>query len=754
MNNEGIEINNAHTHNLRNIDLTIPKRKLVAITGVSGSGKSSLLFDTIHTEAQRQLVETFSTFARTRLPKLSRPDVDEIRNLSTSILIDQKKMGSNLRSTVGTATEVLTYLRLLYSRLGSPVVGPSFFYSFNHPEGMCPRCHGLGKRIRIDLSKLIRPELSLREGAVDHPECRVGGFLWREIVSLDLFDPDKKVADFSPEEIHLLLHTEPVPVNKKHGSGTYIKNWEGLARRFERLRTEKAEAEEKEDAKDAYERYFIYSPCGECGASRINERARSSTIGGKHIGQLCSMEIRDLIPFLEEISGPGAVPILRKALVLLKGMDDIGIGYLSLERPVSTLSGGESQRVKTARQIDCDLTDLLYILDEPSAGLHPRDTDRLTELLKKLRDKGNSVFVVEHDPQIIREADWVVDLGPGAGIRGGEVVFQGTAEGLAASSTLTGRSLSAEQRVHPSTRQFEDFYHLKGAAIHNLKNISVRIPKDALTCVTGVAGSGKSSLIHGCFADAYPGAVLIDQSPIGRTSRGNLATYSGIFDTIRKVFAAASGRDPSLFSFNSRGACPKCGGQGVLVTELFFLDSVRTVCDECGGKRYHREVLELRHKGKNIDDVLSMTAGEALAFFDHKKIRRQLELFLEVGLDYLKIGQSLSSLSGGEAQRLKLAAELTNSGSICIMDEPSTGLHLSDTEKLLKVIRRLVNAGNSVILIEHNLDLIKHAQWIIDLGPGGGRHGGRLLYEGPPAGFSKCVESVTARYLREYWMER
>lgn len=754
-----VEIVNAHTHNLKNVRLSIPKHQLVAFTGVSGSGKSSLLFDTIFTEAQRQLVETFSTFARNRLPKLSRPDVDEIRNLSTAILIDQKKMGSNLRSTLGTATEVVTYLRLLFSRLADPFVGPSFYYSFNHPEGMCPSCHGLGKKIRVDAERLINPELSLREGAVDHPECRVGGFLWREMLCIDLFDPDKKLKDFTGEELRLLLHTEPVPVNKRHGEGTYLKNWEGLARRLERLREAKAEAEEADEEKDAYERYFVYADCGDCGGTRLNPRALSTRIAGYTIGEMCAMEIHDLIPVLESISASeasAAVPILSKALVLLRGMDDIGIGYLSLERPVSTLSGGESQRVKTARQLDCDLTDLMYILDEPSAGLHPRDTETLVALLRRLRDAGNSVYVVEHDPDIIRASDWIVDVGPAAGSGGGRIVYNGDSSGLSGCGSITARVLSADRRVAPSARAKNlagehSFLHVRNATAHNLKSVSARFPRGLFTCVTGAAGSGKSSLIHECFMREYPDAVLIDQSPIGRTSRGNLATYTGVFDLIRKIFAASTGRDASLFSFNSRGACPKCGGQGVLVTELFFLDSVRTACDECGGKRYHGEVLELTHKGKNIDDALSMTAAEAMAFFDHPKIRAQMKLLVEVGLDYVKLGQTLSSLSGGEAQRLKIASVLINEGRIYVMDEPTTGLHLSDMDKLYRIIRRLTDAGNTVLVIEHNTDLIKYADWIIDLGPGGGKNGGHVLYQGLPEHFEDCAASITARYLKGCW---
>ncbi len=753
-----IDIINARVNNLKNLSVSIPKRQLVVISGVSGSGKSSLLFDTMYTEAQRQLVETFSAFARNRLPKLSRPDVDDIRNLSTAILIDQKKMGHNLRSTVGTATEALTYLRLLYSRMAQPFIGPSYFYSFNHPEGFCPDCHGLGTRIVVDRERLIKPELSLREGAIDHPECRIGGFLWRELLSIELFDPDKKLKDYSEEERRLLLDTEPIPVNKKHGASTYIKNWEGLARRLERLRTEKAEGEAAEDAKDAYERYFRYAPCAVCDGTRLNQRARTSLLRGRHIGELCRLEITELIPFLHALDGDIAVPILRKALHLLENLEHIGVGYLSLERPTASLSGGESQRVKTARQLGCDLTELLYILDEPSAGLHPRDTEKLMDLLIQLRDRGNSVYVVEHDPDIIRLADWVVDMGPRAGIAGGEIVYNGPIAGLEASDGVTARQLSAPRRVPPSQAaarldprvQTDSFLPLRGASAHNLRGIDIDIPKALFTGVTGVAGSGKSSLIHDCFKAAYPQAIVIDQAPIGRTSRGNLATYTGVFDAIRAIFAAETGQDASLFSFNSRGACPKCSGQGFISAELFFLDAVRTRCDECDGRRYKKEVLEYRYRGKNIDEVLAMSTEEARSFFNHRKINSTLDMLVAVGLDYLKIGQSLSSLSGGEAQRLKIAAELSNSGNIYILDEPTTGLHLEDISKLYALIRKLRDGGNTVIVIEHNLDLIKYADWIIDLGPEGGKNGGRLLYQGPPSGLVTIAASHTGRYLKAY----
>ncbi|NLG18711.1 MAG: excinuclease ABC subunit UvrA, partial [Fibrobacter sp.] len=686
MNNEKIIIREAKTHNLKNLSIDIPKHKLVVFTGVSGSGKSSLLFDTIYTEAERQLIETFSTFARARLPKLSRPDVEEIQNLSTAIIIDQKRMGSNLRSTVGTATEVNTYLRLLYSRFGQPFIGPSFFFSFNHPDGMCQHCQGLGKLVKVDLNLLLDKEKSLREGAIVHPECKVGGFLWRELLSMDLFDVDKPLKDFSEEELNKLLYTEPVPVEKKHGAGTYMKNFEGIARRLERITIERAEDELPDGEKNAYKKYFLYKSCDFCRGTRINEQALGVKINGVSIGDLCEMELTDTLSFLREIENPQAHAVKRKAENILEHLVDIGVGYLSLDRPVSTLSGGESQRVKMARQLDCTLTDLMYIMDEPTIGLHPRDTGRMLAIMKKLLNTGNSVFVVEHDPDVIREAEWIVDIGPGAGKDGGSLVYSGPIEGLKSSDGTTSRYLYRMPPVKYERKKPLDFIPVTGLNVHNLKNIHTRIPRGVLTCITGVAGSGKSTLINHCFVPEHPEAIVIDQSPIGRSSRGNPATYIGIFDLIRKEFSSQTGENASLFSFNSKGACPKCNGQGFVSLELHFLDAVKTVCDECGGTRFQQSVLDLKYKGFSIADALEMTVDGAIGVFPHKEINKRLKVLSEVGLGYLKIGQTLSSLSGGESQRLKLASELHKSGNIYIMDEPTTGLHLSDIERLYGII--------------------------------------------------------------------
>jgi excinuclease UvrABC ATPase subunit len=749
MNRDKIIIKNAHTNNLKNIDIELPKHKLVVFTGVSGSGKSSLLFDTIYTEAQRQLIETFSTFARTRMPKLSRPDVDDILNLSTAIVINQNRMGNNLRSTVGTATEVNTYLRLLYSRVGKPFIGPSFYFSFNHPEGMCPHCKGLGKQIKIDLDLFLDREKSIRQGAISHPHYKVGGFLWKELMSLDVVDSDKPIKEFTDDELNLLLFSEPFQIKNAKDKLTYNRNFEGIARKLEKAVAARADDETAEEEKNAYTKYFNYQPCEQCGGTRLNERARNVRLNGLTIAEVCHMELVDLLPFLLDIDDEISKPILRKAQFLLQQLIEIGVGYLSLERAVGTLSGGESQRVKMSKQMDCNLVDMLYVLDEPSIGLHPRDTENLMNILFRLKDKGNSVFVVEHDPDIIRAAEWIIDIGPKAGKYGGQVVYNGEPEGLHRVESITGDYLLKKGKPTYQRKLGTSFFEIKYANSNNLKNVSCRIPRGVLTCITGVAGSGKSSLIHECFAKQHPDAIVIDQSSIGKSSRANAATYIGVFDLIRKEFAAATHADASLFSFNSKGACPKCNGQGVLTFELHFLDSVKTTCDECEGKRYHSEVLELKFKDKNIADVLDMTVTQAAEFFESSKIKKHLLLLQEVGLGYLKLGQSLSTLSGGESQRLKIATELKKEGNIYIMDEPTTGLHMSDIDNFYRIVKTLVKNDNTVIIIEHNLDIIKFADWIIDLGPEGGKKGGEVIFQGLPEDLVNCEQSMTGKYLKK-----
>lgn len=750
---EWIIVENAHTNNLKNVSINIPKHKIVVFSGVSGSGKSSLLFDTIYTEAQRQLIETFSSFARARLPKLSRPDVDEIKNLSTPIVIDQKKMGSNLRSTVGTATELATYIRLLYSRIGQPFINqPSFAFSFNHPEGMCQCCHGLGKVVHIDEDSFLDREKSLREGAILHPFYKKNSYMLKELIQYGIFDNDKPLREWSKEELHKLLYSEPIELSKEQTGLTYRRFHEGIITKIERSVMEKGNDEKEEDEQNERERFLVYKTCPECHGTRINKRARSVKINGIGIDEAFRMELSELLEFMRNVNDPQgiSVPLIRKIVYVLEQLVRIGVPYLTLERPVSTLSGGESQRVKMARQLDCNLTDLLYVLDEPSVGLHPRDTERLIALFNELRDKGNSVFVVEHDPDIIRCAEWVVDMGPKAGSLGGSVIYNGTAEGLLSAEGLTAEQLRkrlGSDSFRP-TRQWSDYYLIENACENNLKNITVRIPKGVLTVVTGVSGCGKSSLIHGCFVPQHPEACVINQEPVGRTTRGNIVSYMGVFNHIRKLFSETTGQEQSLFSFNAAGACPKCEGRGFLSFEMSFLDAVRTKCDDCNGKRYNSRAQSYKYKGKDISEVLDLTVNQAVDFFgDVPSILKHITLLQDVGLGYLTLGQSLSSLSGGESQRLKIATVLKKTGGLYVMDEPTTGLHMNDIENFLSIIDRLVNSGNTVIIIEHNPDIIRRADWMIDLGPEGGSKGGYLLFEGRPCDAVSDPHSITGRFL-------
>lgn len=750
---EWIIVENAHTNNLKNVSINIPKHKIVVFSGVSGSGKSSLLFDTIYTEAQRQLIETFSSFARARLPKLSRPDVDEIKNLSTPIVIDQKKMGSNLRSTVGTATELATYIRLLYSRIGQPFINqPSFAFSFNHPEGMCQCCHGLGKVVHIDEDSFLDREKSLREGAILHPFYRKNSYMLKELIQYGIFDNDKPLREWSKEELHKLLYSEPIELSKEQTGLTYRRFHEGIITKIERSVMEKGNDEKEEDEQNERERFLVYKTCPECHGTRINKRARSVKINGIGIDEASRMELSELLEFMRNVNDPQgiSVPLIRKIVYVLEQLVRIGVPYLTLERPVSTLSGGESQRVKMARQLDCNLTDLLYVLDEPSVGLHPRDTERLIALFNELRDKGNSVFVVEHDPDIIRCAEWVVDMGPKAGSLGGSVIYNGTAEGLLSAEGLTAEQLRkrlGSDSFRP-TRQWSDYYLIENACENNLKNITVRIPKGVLTVVTGVSGCGKSSLIHGCFVPQHPEACVINQEPVGRTTRGNIVSYMGVFNHIRKLFSETTGQEQSLFSFNAAGACPKCEGRGFLSFEMSFLDAVRTKCDDCNGKRYNSRAQSYKYKGKDISEVLDLTVNQAFDFFgDVPSILKHITLLQDVGLGYLTLGQSLSSLSGGESQRLKIATVLKKTGGLYVMDEPTTGLHMNDIENFFSIIDRLVNSGNTVIIIEHNPDIIRRADWMIDLGPEGGSKGGYLLFEGRPCDAVSDPHSITGRFL-------
>ena len=745
---ESIHVENAHVHNLKGVTLDIPKNRIVVFTGVSGSGKTSLLFDTVHREAERQLIETFSSFARRRLPKLSRPEVDSIRNLPPSIVIDQKRMGRTLRSTVGTATEVYTYLRMLFSRCGSVPGLLSSHFSFNHPEGMCPACKGLGRRISIDPNLLLDRRKSLKEGAVLHPDYRIGGWNWRELLGSELFDNDTPLEKFADQELNTLLYARSLPIIKKHGAGTYSKVWEGVVQKLERLYINRDSEELPRERRESCLRFLVYEECSQCQGRRLNKVALSSRVQGYGIGDVVERELVELDAWLATVRGEVAEPLVRKMRGILSHLIGIGVGYLSLNRCVSTLSGGESQRVKMARQLDCDLTGLMYVLDEPTIGLHPRDVEQLITILRGLVAYGNSVFVVEHDETLIAAADHVIEVGPGAGRFGGEICFNGSIEEYIDSGSKTVATLRKEQEGKPiHRRKWTEAWQIENATLHNLKGITVQMPKGVLVCVTGVAGSGKSSLVHGVFAKQHGDVVVADQNPITGNSRSNPATFLGIFDQIRKTFAHATGESPSLFSFNSSGACSACKGAGVLSVEMSFLDDVRILCPKCGGKRFSDKVLSLLWNGRSIYDLLSMTVEEAMPLFSEARTKKALEMLGKVGLSYLTLGQPLSTLSGGESQRLKLAAELGKKGGVYILDEPTTGLHREDIQKLMLVLHSLVDDGNSVIIIEHNLDVISQGDWVIDLGPEGGRFGGNVVAFGPPERIAQIRESHTGRFL-------
>ncbi|HEY0605768.1 MAG TPA: excinuclease ABC subunit UvrA [Herpetosiphonaceae bacterium] len=739
-----IEVHGARENNLKNISLNIPKQKITVFTGVSGSGKSSLVFDTIAAEAQRQLNETFTAFVQGFLPHYGQPDVDGIEHLNAPIIIDQKRVGGGSRSTAGTYTDIAVLLRLLFSRVGQPYAGPAYAFSFNTPQGMCPECEGIGKTVQLDLDTFLDRSKSLNEGAILHPEFKVGKWMWKMYPMSGLFDSDKPIRDYSDEELQALLYGKE---DLKVSWGEFGSKYEGLVERFNRMYIKKDAAAMSERNRAVFEQFTTSQICPLCHGARLNQAALDCRINGHNIAELSDLEATELITFLEDFTDPVAVRLAAKLKERLQHLVDIGLGYLSLSRETSTLSGGESQRVKMIRHLGNSLTEMLYILDEPSVGLHARDVARLNNLLKKLRDKGNTVLVVEHDPDVIAIADHVVDIGPGAGTHGGHVVFQGSYAALKHADTLTGQFLKQHLPVKQTVRRPTGQMVIKNASLHNLKNVTVSIPTGVLTIVTGVAGSGKSTLINDVFLAQHPDALVIDQSRVTANSRSAPATYTGIMDDIRQTFAKANGVSASLFSFNSAGSCENCNGLGVVYTDLAFMEGIVSTCEICEGKRFKSEVLAYNLRGKTISDVLDMTAEEALAFFSEKKIKAVLQAMNDVGLSYLKLGQPLSTVSGGEGQRLKLATELHKKGSVYVMDEPTTGLHLSDIGLLMGIIDRLVDAQNTVILIEHHLDVIRQADWIIDLGPEGGSAGGEVLFEGPPHALKDCRRSLTARFI-------
>ena len=743
---EYIEIRGARENNLKDVSLRIPKRKITIFTGVSGSGKSSIVFDTIATEAQRQLHENFSLFIRSFLPRYPRPEADAIENLSMAVIVDQKRLGGGSHSTVGTITDIYGVMRLLFSRVGQPHAGYSNAFSFNEPQGMCPECQGLGKKVGVAADDFLDLSKSLNEDAVQVPFWSAN---WENGMykASGFFDNDKKLKDFTKTEMDLLLHGKGRKFKAKFGGNSVNLTYLGIIEKIERSYVRRDIKTLSERTRKAVEPYLKPRPCPLCKGARLSQAALASRIGKWNIAELAAMEIDDLIPVVRAIKGAVAAPVVSALVERLEHMSDIGLGYLSLDRETDTLSGGESQRVKMVKHVGSSLVDVMYVFDEPSIGLHPRDVHRLNELLGKLRDKGNTVLVVEHDRDVIAVADHVVDVGPGAGAAGGTVVFEGDYPGLLRSDTLTGRHLSRQLPLKESVRTPTGQLAIRHAMANNLRDVSVDVPAGVLTIVTGVAGSGKSSLINDVFVPQHPDAVVVDQSAVGTSTRSNPATYTGVMDDVRKVFAAANKVDAGLFSFNSKGACETCNGSGVLYTDLAFLDGVKLQCNACEGRRFKDEVLAYRVDGKSITDVLAFTVVQALEFFMQKEIVRKLEAMRDVGLGYLTLGQPLSTLSGGECQRIKLASELHKNGNIYVLDEPTTGLHMSDLTQLMTIIDRLVDEGNTVIAIEHNLDVIRRADHVIDLGPEGGSKGGRVIFEGTPRQLMHAPGSLTGEHL-------
>ncbi len=771
-----IRVHGARENNLKDLHLEIPKRRLTVFTGVSGSGKSSLVFDTIAAESQRMINETYSAFVQGFMPTLSRPEVDVLDGLTTAIIVDQERMGSNPRSTVGTATDANAMLRILFSRLGQPHLGPPTAYSFNIPTrtasgamtvdkgkgerivvrnvvyhgGMCPRCEGMGSVTDFDLSALYNDSLSLNEGALTIPGYSMEGWYGRIFRGCGFFDPDKPIRKYTKKELHDLLHKEPTKIKVDGINLTY----EGLIPRIQKSFLSKDVDALQPHIRAFVERAVTFTTCPECDGTRLSIQARSSKIQGKNIADVCVMQISDLSNWVRDLDEPSVAPLLTGLQHLFDSFAEIGLGYLSLDRPSATLSGGEAQRTKMIRHLGSSLTDVSYVFDEPTIGLHPHDIQRMNGLLLQLRDKGNTVLVVEHKPETIAIADHVVDLGPGAGTAGGEVVFEGTVEGLRASGTITGRHLDDRASLRTSARTPSGVVQVRGASTNNLQNVDVDIPLGVLVVVTGVAGSGKSSLIHGSVA-GRDGVVSVDQGAIRGSRRSNPATYTGLLDPIRKAFAKANGVKPALFSSNSEGACPTCNGAGVIYTDLGVMATVESTCEECEGKRFQASVLEYHLGGRDISEVLAMSVTEAKGFFGVGEARTPgahaiLNRLADVGLGYLSLGQPLTTLSGGERQRLKLATQMAEKGRVYILDEPTTGLHLADVEQLLGLLDRLVDSGKSVIVISHHQALMAHADWIIDLGPGAGHDGGRIIFEGTPADLVAARSTLTGEHLAAY----
>jgi len=771
-----IRVRGARVNNLKDVSVELPKRRLTVFTGVSGSGKSSLVFGTIAAESQRMINETYSAFVQGFMPTLARPEVDVLDGLTTAIIVDQQRMGADPRSTVGTATDANAMLRILFSRLGKPHIGSPGAFAFNVPSvkaagaitvergsrtrtvketfnrlgGMCPRCEGRGSVNDIDLTRLYDDSKSLNEGALTIPGYSMDGWFGRIFTGCGYFDPDKPIRKFTKKELHDLLYREPTRIKVDGINLTY----EGLIPKIQKSMLSKDIDSLQPHVRAFVERAVTFSTCPECGGTRLSEAARSSKIRKINIADACAMQISDLAAWVRGLDEPSVAPLLAALLQTLDSFVEIGLGYLSLERPSGTLSGGEAQRVKMIRHLGSSLTDVTYVFDEPTIGLHPHDIQRMNGLLLRLRDKGNTVLVVEHKPEAIAIADHVVDLGPGAGSAGGTVCFEGSLAGLRASGTVTGRHLDDRASLKPSLRAPSGVLKVRGASTHNLKNVDVDVPLGVLVVVTGVAGSGKSSLIHGSVS-GRDGVVSIDQGTIGGSRRSNPATYTGLLEPIRKAFAKANGVKPALFSANSEGACPACNGAGVIYTDLGVMAGVAIVCEECGGKRFQADVLKYTFGGKNISEVLAMSVTEAGKFFGVGEAHTPaahaiLDRLADVGLGYLSLGQPLTTLSGGERQRLKLATHIGEKGGVYVLDEPTAGLHLADVEQLLGLLDRLVDAGKSVIVVEHHQAVMAHADWIIDLGPGAGHDGGRIVFEGTPADLVAARSTLTGEHLAAY----
>lgn len=741
-----IVIRGLRQNNLKNVSLNIPKNKIVVFTGVSGSGKSSIVFDTIAAESQRQMNETYSAWVRGRLPKYEKPHVEFIDNLTASVIIDQSRISGNARSTVGTISDMYASLRLLFSRIGEPYVGPASYFSFNNPNGMCKTCSGIGKILDLDIEQVIDPEKSFNEGMLNLPAFGVGNYYWKMYTGSGLYNLDKKWKDYTEEERNLLLYGS----RTKNGEREH-KRIEGIKNQFQRLCLMKGPEEQNDNTLKRLNRFMRETVCPDCQGKRLNPEALSCKVQGYTITEMCEMEFTHLREILLTIGDPRVTVVVKGLIDGLTRMIDIGLPYLFMNRETVTLSGGEAQRLKLVRYMGSSLTGMTYIFDEPSVGMHPRDVFRMSRLLQSLRDKGNTVLVVEHDKDIISIADEIIDVGPLAGRNGGNILFQGSYEALLVSGTLTGNAMKEKVQVKEHVRKPKEFLPVRDAHLHNLKHIDVDIPLHVLTVVTGVAGSGKSSLIRDVFAKQYEEkVVLVDQSAITATGRSTACTYLGFFDEIRKVFAAENQVDAGLFSFNSKGACPSCKGRGAITTELVFMDPVTTVCEACEGKRYSKEALSYTYKGKNIEEVLDMNVEDAREFFGGlPKIRKHLDALLETGLPYLSLGQPLSTLSGGERQRVKLAKELHKKGNVYVLDEPTTGLHASDIKKVMALLDGLVDRGNTVIVIEHNTDVMKMADYIIDIGPDGGSAGGEVVFTGTPLQMIEKGNTITAEFLRK-----